>query len=198
MNKQVDLWSGQFGDEYHQRKQPPMYSRHMLFNHTISPLVHPVHSILEVGAGCGDNLVAIHNLNYGIRDLNGLEANTGAAMKMHHTGVCKKVYSGAWEDVDPGRTFGMVFTSGVLIHVHPDNRAMFMQKIIDHSTKYVVAIEYFSPELREIRYHGQDQALWVDDFGKLYMQMGLKLLDCKFYYKPLTGLDNVTCWVFEK
>jgi hypothetical protein len=154
-------------------------------------------SILEVGAGNGSNLLAIKDIMPWV-DVSGVEVNSEACMEIHRLDVCRETYNCSWEDFELPAKWDMVFTSGVLIHVHPDNRPMFMQKIIDYSKRYVVAIEYFSPELRAVKYHGQDEALWVDDFGRQYMQMGLKLLDCKFYYKPLTGLDNVTCWVFEK
>jgi len=155
-------------------------------------------TVLEVGAGTGANLLALREIS-GVT-MSAVEPNKQAFEELKATNVVDGTTMCCdWLDFPESyERWDIVFTSGVLIHVHPTRRKKFMEKIVDVADKYVVCIEYFSPEPRTFPYHGKSDALWVDDFGKMYTDMGLKLVDCKFYYKGLTWLDNLTMWVLEK
>ena len=210
MNDQLKLWTGDFGDVYHLRNPNSFKSvkaRVAMFKDILSVIEQNdnkknpkriLRSVLEVGAGTGANLLAIRESSSAI--LAAVEPNRSAFDEIKATGVATGLMMCCdWMDFpDSYEKWDMVFTSGVLIHVHPTRRKKFMDKVIEVSDRYVVAIEYFSPELREVTYHGESDALWIDDWGKLYADMGLKLLSCKFYYKGLTWLDNLTCFIFEK
>ena len=95
--------------------------------------------------------------------------------------------------------FDIVFTCGVLIHIHPENLLDAMKEIYRVSKKYIVCAEYFSDKDEEINYHGEDGLLFKKDFGSFYLDNfpNLKLIDYGFSWKRVTGMDNLTWWIFE-
>jgi 2-polyprenyl-3-methyl-5-hydroxy-6-metoxy-1,4-benzoquinol methylase len=51
--------------------------------------------------------------------------------------------------------FDLVFTMGVLIHIHPDDLLTNMQKMFDYSSRYILVSEYFNRTPVMIEYHGK-------------------------------------------
>ena len=51
-----------------------------------------------------------------------------------------------------------------------------------------------------IPYRGHTEALFKRDFGSFWLDCfpDLRVLDYGFFWKRLTGLDNLTWWLFEK
>ena len=209
MTNQTDAWEGTFGNDYTDRNVMSIettLARRKLFE-DISNEIHfgAIDSILEVGANSGNNISVLHSMmqhsEISWTKLYAIEPNVKAFGLLIMKNITNLVsYFCTWEDfyLTPACKYDMVFTSGVLIHVHPDSRKAFMQKIVDASNKYVVAIEYFAPKDRELEYRDNKNLLWVTDFGEIYKDMGLKPISCKFYWKETTGLDNLTVWVFKK
>ena len=66
--------------------------------------------------------------------------------------------------------------------------------------RYIVCIEYFSDKPEEIPYRGHDGVLFKRDFGGFWIDNfpDLETRDYGFVWKRVTGLDNLTWWVFEK
>ena len=100
----------------------------------------------------------------------------------------------------PDESFDLVFTSGVLIHIHPDNLLSSCSEIHRVTRRYIVCIEYFSDKPEEIHYRGHDELLFKRDFGSFWLDNfpDLETRDYGFAWKRVTGLDNPTWWVFEK
>ncbi|MBX9633924.1 MAG: hypothetical protein K2X44_02990, partial [Magnetospirillum sp.] len=94
----------------------------------------------------------------------------------------------------------LAFSSGVLIHIHPDDLLQSCREIHRVSSRYVVCVEYFSDKPEEINYRGHTGVLFKRDFGSFWMDNfpDLQLLDYGFAWKRITGLDNLTWWIFEK
>lgn len=90
--------------------------------------------------------------------------------------------------------FDLVFTCGVLIHIPPDDLKQVMQGLIDSSVGYVLAIEYEAKEETEVEYRGHKGKLWKRDYGKLYQELGLELVEKGF----LLEFDNCTYWLMRK
>ena len=93
-----------------------------------------------------------------------------------------------------------VVTCGVLIHVPTCLLAKSMSEIHRVSDRYIICAEYFAPREEMIRYQGKDDLLWRRDYGTLYLSQfpDLKCIDVQFWWKPQTGMDNLTVWLFEK
>jgi pseudaminic acid biosynthesis-associated methylase len=100
------------------------------------------------------------------------------------------------------QSFDLVFTMGVLIHIHPDDLLENMKNIYDYSSKYILMGEYFNRTPVMIEYHGEKDKLFKRDFGKLFMEnFNVELVDYGFLWGHLyddAGFDDITYWLFRK
>lgn len=98
--------------------------------------------------------------------------------------------------------FDLVFTIGVLIHIHPDNLLTVMRKMFDSSGKYILIGEYFNRTPVMIEYQGQQDKLFKRDFGKLFIEnFPVELRDYGFLWGHIydsAGFDDITWWLFQK
>ena len=204
MNKQEKMWQGAFGTEYHQRNQ--FEDRMSFWSKILGPSVlRDAWSVLEPGAGKGENLAAIRDARKSMLEINmdstrlvGVEVNrvACAAMQKQDITVHNKAFlEMPLDDVK----FPLVITRGFLIHVPSGALQATLAKIYNASSKYICIAEYYSPIRREVEYHGHGSALWIDDFaGKLMtMYPNLKLLDYGFKYHKDNGYD-LTYFLMEK
>jgi hypothetical protein len=101
-----------------------------------------------------------------------------------------------------GDTFDLVFSTGVLIHIHPDNLLDNMQRMFLYSKKYILIGEYFNRTPTMIEYQGQKDKLFKRDFGKLFIEnFDVTVVDYGFLWGHIydkAGFDYVTWWLFEK
>ncbi len=101
-----------------------------------------------------------------------------------------------------GKQFDLVFTTGVLIHISPENILENMVKIYTHSKKYIVLCEMFSRVPRTVIYRGENDLLFTRDFGGFLLDnFRCKVLDYGFLwgrYYDTAGFDDGHYWVFEK
>ncbi len=203
--KQERLWRGGFGDAYTARNaasEAKLAALTAQWAAVLRPTIGaPPRSILEVGANIGLNLRALARLtNAG---LYAVEPNARAREALVADGVVPPGHAldGLCEAIPlADRSMELVFTSGVLIHVHPDNLLAACREIHRVSSRYVVCIEYFAAKPEEVRYRDQSEALFKRDFGSFYLDNfpGLSILDCGFSWKRATGLDDLTWWIFSK
>lgn len=212
-NDKVDLWKGDFGDEYTKRNtitDEHLYARTQLWDMLINVLANDttcpkLNSILEIGAGSGINLQAIDTFRMTdartMAKLYAVEPNENARKNIIQTINNVKVYDDNILTLNcvQSQSMDLVFTSGVLIHIHPDNLLQAMTNIYRVSSRFIICIEYFTPDCRAIAYRGEKEALWSNDFGKLYLDnFSLRCVTYGFVWKPVSGLDNLTYWIFEK
>jgi ubiquinone/menaquinone biosynthesis C-methylase UbiE len=66
------------------------------------------------------------------------------------------------------KTFDLVFTSGLLIHIAPRDIKKVMSEIYRCTKKYIWGLEYYSAKYVEINYREHNNLLWKADFSKLY------------------------------
>jgi pseudaminic acid biosynthesis-associated methylase len=207
--KQSALWTNRFGDDYIRRNtitDTDLNIRIGMWQGILSSygFVGGDHlkSAIEIGCGQGINLMALRKIHDNLHkniSLTGIETNHNACQIAMDNDNKATVYNIDWLDCNMNFKADLVFTSGVLIHVHKDNLHKFMEKIYKTSRKYIVCIEYFSADRREIQYHGENNALWTDDYGSLWLdKFPLHCVTWGFMWKRMTGLDNLTYWVFEK
>ncbi len=192
----TDLWTTDFGDAYTQRQLDNGDARLQMWRMI---LPRHVESILEVGANVGANIEAISQ--FSAAELYATEPNDQARQQLINKGICVEVSGDrAAELQPPDDEFDLVFTSGVLIHVPPDQLRVSMQEIHRVAKRWIICAEYFAPQEEMIPYRGHDNALWRRDYGSLYLDQfpDLKCTLCTFAWKRMTGLDNLTFWVFEK
>ena len=187
-----NFWAGDFGDQYHGRNQIDWRAR--------IPFWDDVHdltgarSVFEVGAGPGWNLSAIRAIDPGV-GIHGCEINprgeAQAAMcgiSLHRSDALTalRLYTG---------TIELVFTAGVLIHIGPGELEATMRAIINASARYVLSVEYESEQVEEVDYRGHAGKLWRRPFGKMYEDLGLKLVK---RWDAGPGFDRCTAVLLEK
>lgn len=206
--KEIELWRGPFGTQYAERNTPSdedvkqrTFWWETILRQTYA-LCHTLpDSVLEVGAGVGQNLMAISAIGRQIErriDLYATEVNDNAreALQINVPGV--QIIGAS----DLGRHHNiadMVFTSGVLIHVHPAHRLNLMRDMYSASKRFIFCAEYFAPQTRPLDYRGEKAALWLDDYGSFWLDnFKLRSVTYGFAWKKTTGLDNLTWHLFEK
>jgi pseudaminic acid biosynthesis-associated methylase len=202
---QVEFWRGDFGNAYVDRNDASpeqMRARVALWSEILShTLPAPPRSILEVGANLGLNLRALQLLT-GAR-LHALEPNEKARNILIEDGIVAKddARGGVASAIDfPDRVAEFAFTSGVLIHIHPDHLAASLSEIYRCTSRWICCVEYFSDKPEMIPYRGHDDRLFKCDFGGLWLDTfpDIRPVAYGFAWKRVTGLDNLTWWLFEK
>lgn len=161
----------------------------------------PPASILEGGANIGLNLRALKGLT--TAELYALEPNAKARQVLAESGAAapERIIDGLLTRIDlPDGAVDLAFTRGVLIHVPPQDLLQSCRELVRVSRRYVIANEYFSPREETIPYRGQERALFKRDFGGFYLDNfpELRIVDYGFDWKRVTGMDDLTWWVFEK
>lgn len=201
----LKLWQGEFGSKYIERNSPdPVLQRKLClqwakilraFNGA------PVSSVLEVGANIGLNLRALSSLTDAKR--MAVEPNVEAVRRLIADGVVTsddaRVGSGQaipFED-DAAE---LVFSSGVLIHIHFDDHEAVCREMLRVSQRYILCVEYFSDQNREVEYRGYNGALFLRDYGRMWMDIepSLTLMDYGFFYKHAGCADSMNYWLFSK
>lgn len=203
--EQVKLWRSKFGDAWVDRINQDenfQQARTHLWEMILSVLGDEAPgSILEVGSNAGGNIMALNSLTDA--ELFAVEPNSKARKSLISKNVIdeKNVFDGTASNIPiDGCAVDMVFTYGVLIHIAPDDLLEAYKEIHRVSRRYIISLEYFSVNPRAIPYHGHDNALFTRDYGLFWMENfpDLKIIDYGFCWKHVTGLDNVTWWIFEK
>ena len=137
-----------------------------------------------------------------IYKLNGLEINDYAYNITKNIGICNKIFNKSILYFNEKDKYDLVFTKGVLIHINPDKLDDVYQKMYELSNKYFLIAEYYSKDVREIKYRGNDDKLFKRDFcGELMTKFtDFKLIDYGFvYYRDQSfPLDDVSWFLLEK
>lgn len=202
---QSEFWRGEFGNAYVDRNvasSEQMQARLALWSEILSHTISvPPASILEVGANLGINLRAFQQLSSARR--LALEPNEKAREILVMDGIVAPgdVRGGLAQKIDfPDAVADFAFTSGVLIHIHPDHLAASLKEIHRCSSRWIACVEYFSDKPEMIPYRGHDDRLFKRDFGGLWLDSfpDLRIVAYGFAWKRVTGLDNLTWWLFEK
>jgi spore coat polysaccharide biosynthesis protein SpsF len=190
MNKQAEEWAGEFGDQYLCRNRVDWRKRTGFWKSMID--ITGARSVSEFGCNAGWNLSAIRRVSIDTM-LFGCDVNENAVEQALSAGI--DAISGSILHC-PAE---LVFTAGVLIHIPPESLAETMQKIVDASFDYVLAVEYasHSGEEEAIDYRGNDEMLWRRDYGRLYQGMGLELVD-QWEVGDEQGFDSCIAWLLRK
>ncbi len=161
-----------------------------------------INTILECGSNIGRNLEQI-NLAYPKKKLSFIEVNT------HAYKICllnKNIASSYNESIENckirSNEFDLVFTSGVLIHIHKKNLNKVINNILNWTRKYIIIMEYFSANDISKKYRNKKDLLFLRDYGEKFLKKKrVKLLECGFLYSKIykkAGFDDITYWIFKK
>ncbi len=177
--EQTKVWTGEFGREYTNRNaisQEELDSeyrkRYGISRTEMNTLMlsefDPSCSIAEVGCNVGNQLLLL--LKMGFSELHGIEVQRLAIELLRSRSRNLRVVRGTVFHI-PFRnaSFDLVFTSGLLIHVHPNDILAAMVELHRCARKYLWGFEYYAENYTAITYRGHDNLLWKADFAKMYL-----------------------------
>ncbi|WP_295102957.1 pseudaminic acid biosynthesis-associated methylase [uncultured Candidatus Kuenenia sp.] len=195
MSYQIARWAGVFGHEYTDRNMSNIFEMEAIYKKNFGITRQQMNEeflsdldkdivVLEVGCNVGNQLILLADM--GFKKLYGIELSDYAfeiAKKRTETKGISFIKGSALDIPFRDGFFDMVFTSGVLIHIHPADIQKAILNIHKCSGKYIWGFEYYAESYQEVLYREHKNLLWKTDFAKLYKDAfsGLKLIKEKKY-----------------
>lgn len=196
---QQKKWYDSFGKTYTQRclRTPEqldevytqLYGRtRSSLNDEFLALMSGATSFLEVGCNIGNQLRLLGRA--GVNNLTGMDiqfeclthaANADAGLNLVSAGAPALPFR--------DRSFDVVFTSGVLIHIPPQHLEPLMREMIRCSRRFIWGFEYYAPELTPLTYHGEKDMLWKADYARIFEELPGQLRLLKKLMVPYQSVE---------
>lgn len=202
MNEQEQFWARDYGAACREKNATFDQESGVEAWRTMLAKAGPIASFLECGSNIGRNIgmlaTALPNA-----PPSAIEVNAEAFDVVRRSYSLEHAFNGTIAGSNlPERAFDLVFTCGVLIHVHPDHLLQTLQRVFDYSRRYVQIGEYFNRTPVMIEYQGQRDRLFKRDFGRYFLQhFPARVVDYGFLWGRVydgAGFDDITWWLFEK
>ena len=207
--KQIETWSGKFGKEYTDRNSHSFASMENIYqnlygitrtklNESFLDNVCKSSKILEVGSNIGNQLLCLQNM--GFKNLYGIELQSySVEISKKRTKQINIIQGNAFDIPFKNGFFDLVFTSGLLIHIHPIDINNVLDEIYRCSNKYIWGFEYYSDKYTNVKYRNHDELLWKADFVKLYLESLDNLVLVKEQHLNYLANDNIdTMYLLKK
>jgi len=201
-SEQEEFWAQTYAQEYIAKNSSFDQQLGVAAWRTMLHKAAGVGSLLECGCNIGRNLRFLDEV-LPAASKSVIEISKPAFEFVTRQHRLSQAFNGAILDARfAPRSFDLVYTIGVLIHINPDQLLDHMAKMLDYSGRYVLMGEYFNRTPTMIEYQGQMNRLFKRDFGKLFMQsFEVRLVDYGFLWGHLydaAGFDDITWWLFER
>jgi len=207
--KQVNEWAGKFGKEYTDRNALSLDETELLYSKNYGILRSEMNvefvgklsremKILEVGSNIGTQLLYLQQA--GFQSLYGVEINDYAIeLSKSRTKGINIIKGSAFDIPFKDGFFDLVFTSGVLIHISPQDIGMVVDEIYRCTKKYIWGFEYYAETYTQVKYRGNTDLLWKTDFARLFLNCfsDLKLVNER-HYKYLSDENIDTMFLLQK
>jgi pseudaminic acid biosynthesis-associated methylase len=179
--EQTEFWESEFGKEYTDRNtfSADEWNKWYMDNFGISKDdlnkkflgdLPKDAKILEIGCNVGQQLIALQRI--GFTNLYGIELQSYAVEKAKSQTKDINIIKGSGFDTPfKDNYFDMVFTNGVLIHIHPNDLQTIMKEMTRVSKKYIWGFEYYNEEPKQIKYRGHEGFMWKMDYAKKFMEV---------------------------
>ncbi|MBU3126672.1 pseudaminic acid biosynthesis-associated methylase [Clostridium tagluense] len=209
-NYQKSIWNGNFGKEYTERNiySPTELDEFYLdtygFSRTdmnllfLDEMNKEKCRILEIGCNVGNQLRSLQEM--GFKNLYGIELQNYAVERAKELTNNINIIQASADDIPfKDGFFDLVFTSGVLIHISPENVVKILEEIYRCSNKYIWGFEYYSENYSEIKYREKENILWKTDFSNLYLKRFHRLKSLKqINYKYVNNENVDSMFLLEK
>lgn len=201
--RQMGIWSGTFGREYTDRNATSVEELDALYerefgigrqamNQAFLGSLSRDLRVLEVGSNIGNQLLLLQSM--GFTSLYGVELQHYAVqLAKRRTSGVSFIEGSAFDIPCRDGAFDLVFTSGVLIHLAPQDIGTALGEIHRSTRRYIWGMEYFSETCEEVSYRGEQGLLWKSDFCQLYLEQfrDLRLVQQRRYPRPDGGNEDV-------
>lgn len=179
VTSQIKEWSEDFGKEYTARNPLIFDEMDMLYlkqkgitrsslNSEFIGQMDRFIRIFEVGANVGTQLQGLQKL--GFSNLYGIELQANAVeLAKTRTKNINLIQGTAFNIPFKNGFFDLVFTSGLLIHISPDDIGEALDEIFRCSNQYIWGCEYYNNNYVSVPYRGKNDLLWKADFAGLFL-----------------------------
>ncbi|MDR1361742.1 MAG: hypothetical protein LBJ16_00830 [Holosporaceae bacterium] len=202
--EQEEFWVGDFGDKYIERNNSQeQFASYLRFWSKIFKCRNNIKSVMEFGANIGINIRAIKML-LSSANLSAIEINKKAFKELIKLdlGGGGEAFNESILNVKLSRTYDLVFTRGVLIHISPDELENVYKRIYECTNcgGYIMIDEYFNPYPISIDYRGEKNKLFKRDFAGELMDKyrDLELMDYGFTYHRDGWHDDSNWFLMKK
>ena len=197
---QRSFWASEFGNEYIDRNNSEelMASNLALFSRIMRLTNEKPSQFLEFGANIGMNVKAL-KLLYPGSVFSSVEINAEACKKLRE--ISDVTFECSIEEFVPQKTYQVVFSKGVLIHIAPENLPLVYENMYKSSSKWILLVEYYNPTAVGIDYRGHKDKLFKRDFAgeMLDKYPDLELVDYGFtYHRGSFPQDDNTWFLLKK
>lgn len=201
--EQEAFWAQQYAQEYIARNSAwDAELGAQAWRQMLARADQPIANFLECGCNIGRNLGLLAQvLPYARPSI--IEISPPAFEFVTRRHRIEHAFNGPILEAElPSEAFDLVFTTGVLIHIHPDQLLATMRRMFDHSRRYILMGEYFNRTPVMLEYRGERDRLFKRDFGKLFAEnFDVTVKDVGFLWGhqfDAAGFDDTTWWLFEK
>ncbi len=193
---QLALWRSEFGAHYTDRNDLERPARVETWRRILDGL--GVQRALEVGCNVGWNLRYLSAC--GVSEVWGVEPQRYAIERARRRSPELTMVPGnAFELPFRDAWFDLAFTSGVLIHIGPADLGRALDELHRVTRRWLVVVEYDSPDEIAVAYRGHTDALWKRDHGAVIAARFPSLVQRKRGSLGADdGYDDCTFHVFEK
>lgn len=201
-NEQEQFWADTYEAEYQQRNSSFDQELGIDCWRDMLSKAEPINSFLECGCNIGRNLSFLDKMMPGATK-SVIEISESAFKYVSKEYKLSDSFNGPIINSDFSESsFDLVYSTQVLIHIHPDELLDNMKKMFTYSNKYVLICEYFNRTPTTIEYQGESDKLFKCDFGKLFIEnFNVDLVDFGFQWGhkyDIAGFDDTTWWLFKK
>lgn len=203
LTKQMGKWAGQFGREYTDRNALSLEEMELLYkgrfgitrtemNYQFIGDFDKDVKILEVGCNIGNQLLCLQKAAF--KNLHGIELQSYAVeLSKSRTKGLNIIQGSAFGIPFKDGFFDLVFTSGLLIHIAPEDIPEVLDEIYRCTREHIWCFEYYSEVYTQVDYRGHGDLLWKTNFSKLFLERFSNLsLIRQEHFRYLDG-DNLDC-----
>ncbi len=178
--EQIQEWSGDFGKQYTDRNFMTLdemeklwignygFTRSQMNEKFLKDIPLDVR-ILEVGSNIGNQLLCLQKA--GFTNLYGIELQAYAVeISKNRTKNINIIQGSAFDIPYKDEYFDIVFTSGVLIHIAPQDINNVLDEIYRCSKRFIWGAEYYFDQYINVPYREKNSLMWKGNFSKMYRE----------------------------
>jgi pseudaminic acid biosynthesis-associated methylase len=207
--EQMQLWSGGFGKQYTDRNFMTLdkmenlwignygFTRSRMNEKFLINIPLDVR-ILEVGSNIGNQLLCLQKA--GFTNLYGIELQSYAVeLSKSRTKNINIIQGSAFDLPYKDEYFDIVFTSGLLIHIAPQDINNVLDEIYRCTKRFIWGAEYYFDQYINVPYREKNELMWKGNFSKMYLERFKNLHLVKEEFMKYLNNDNVdTMYLLEK
>lgn len=198
---QESFWAGEFGDAYVLRNQgEALRASNIALFSSILASTAGIRSLIEYGANVGLNLIALRHL-LPTAQFAAVEINEKAVERLRALGSVE-VHHASMLEFAPRRTYDLVLSKGVLIHLNPKELPRAYELLHRSTARYICIAEYYNPNPVTVTYRGHAERLFKRDFAgemlDLFSDLVLVKYGFAYHRDPVFPQDDITWFLLEK